>query len=168
MRTFIMMITAAVAAATAQAQDLNAARGQILDHAAHIQTLHRERELLQLQNEIAKLRKECLGQGFVCSVGGLREAPVVRAPTAAAVGAAADVPAGTSAVALQLLGVVGGRARIAHHDGQAHEYREGAAVFGWKIESIELDRVHLSQERVRHTLYIVREAPDAAPGEPQS
>ena len=162
MRTFIMMITAAIAAATAQAQDLNAARGQILDHAAHIQTLHRERELLQLQNEIAKLRKECLGQGFVCSVGGLREAPVVRAPAPAAAG----VPAGTPAVELQLLGVVGGRARIAHHGGQAHEYREGAAVAGWKLESIELDRVHLSQERVRHTLYIVREAPDAAPGEP--
>ena len=164
MRTFVMMIAATVVAATAQAQDLGAARSQILDHAAQIQALHRERELLQLQNEIAKLRKECLHQGFVCAAGGLREAPVVRTDTSTGAPAGAGAPQAE----FHLLGVVGGRARIARRDGGAREYREGTAVAGWRIESIELDRVHLSQGHAKRTLYIMREAVHAAQSEPNS
>lgn len=160
MRTFFMIIAALVVGAPAPARDLDAARGQILDHAAQVQALHRERELLRLQNEIAKLRKECLGQGFVCAVGGLRETAIAPAPAPAS-GPSSEAAPGAE---FHLVGIVGGRARIAHRGGGAREYREGAVVAGWRLESIELDRAHLTHGRDRRTLHLTREARD----EPES
>lgn len=158
MKTLVMMIVAAVA--TAQARDLDAARGQILNHAAQVQALSQEMELLRLQNEIAKLRKECLLHGYTCAAGGLRETTTARrdAPDPGSSFEAA------SEAEFELVGVAGGRARIAHPGGETDEYREGDAVAGWRLETIELDRVHLSRGGVRRTLHLVREAGRIVPG----
>ena len=167
MRTLIMLIAATTAAA-AQTQDLGAVRGQILNHAAQIQALNQERELLRLQNEIAKLRQECRRQGYICAGDGLREiareAVVARDDAAASAGSFAAAPAAE----FDLLGVVGGRARIARHGGDAGEYREGDVIGGWRLEVIELDRVHLAHGGGRRTLHVTREAVRSVPDEPRS
>ncbi len=158
MKTLVIVIAATVA--TAQARDLDAARGQILNHAAQVQALNREMELLRLQNEIAKLRKECLLHGYTCAAGGLRE-------TTAAPRGAPDPGSSFEAAPeaeFALVGVGGGRARIARQGGEADEYREGDAVAGWRLETIELDRVHLSRGSARRTLHVVREAGPGARG----
>ena len=172
MRMFLMIIMATVvgapAPAQAQARDLDAVRGRILDHAAQVEALHREKELLQLQNEIARLRKECLGRGFVCAVGGLRE--TVIAPEPASADAPASGPSSEAApdAELRLVAIVGGRARIAHRGRAVREYREGALVAGWRLESIELDRVHLAHEHNRRTLHLTHEARRASRDKPES
>ena len=173
MRTLIMLIAAAAAAAAqtqeVQTQDLAAVRGQILNHAAQVRALHQEKELLLLQNEIAKLRQECLRQGYTCAGGKLREIARQTAASPDDSGASGGAAAGGAPEAeFDLVGVVGGRARIARHGGGAGEYREGDAIGGWRLETIELDRVHLARDGGRRTLYIIRQARRDDTDEPKS
>lgn len=148
-------------AASAQAQELDARRGLILDQAAYLRHLEDTKNILKIESEIAALREQCRRQGFICSGAGGGVVEIGATPAAPAP-ETPQAPAPLEPVQeLTLMGIAGGRARIASRTAGLSELVEGRAIHGWQIEKIELDRVHLRQGARRHTLHL-----NWAPAEP--
>lgn len=140
----------ALLAVPVQAQNLAAQRGQILDQAAYLRHLEDTKKILQIESEIAALREQCRAQGFVCTGGEDVQEIIVEQPATAP-----EAPAPISPVqGLTLVGIAGGRARIASRGAGLSELTEGREIHGWRVMEIELDRVHLDQNGRRHTLHL--------------
>ena len=164
----LCVIGLVVFATVTQAQDnLDAQRGAILDQAAYLKHLEDTKRILQIESEIAALRSQCRAQGFLCGGGEIREIRIEPETRAAPeTQAAAQM---TLVQDLALVGIVGGRAQINSHGSGLVELVEGKTIGGWRIEEIELDRVHLHRGGAKHVLHLnwVADGPAAEPREGQ-